>query len=84
MTGSRLLLLQAGAQLPLQPPAVPWDPKNSCLSLEKGAQDRSWPLGTAAKDNRRFQEGGRYGQGMERAGTSPGFSPHHSSKSQKK
>lgn len=73
MTGSRLLLLQAGAQLPPQPPAVPWDPKSSCLSLEKGAQEKSWRLGTAAKDNRKFQEAERYEQGMEAAGTSPGF-----------
>lgn len=87
MTGSRLLLLQAGAQLPLQPPAVPWDPESSHLSLEKGAQEKSWRLGTAAKDNRKFQEAGRYEQGMEGAGTSPGFflatsqSPRKSEKS---
>lgn len=84
MTGSRLLLLQAGAQLPLQPPAVPWNPKSSCLSPEKGAQEKSWKLGTAAKDDRKFQEAGRSEQGMEGAGTSPGFFPCHFSKSQKK
>lgn len=83
MTGSRLLLLQAGAQLPLQPPAVPWDPESSCLSLEKGAQEKSWRWAAAAKDSRKFQEAGRSEQGMEGAGTSPGFFPTTSQSARK-